>query len=374
MNINETNDNQLLETSGYDLAGNIGEGAYSKVKLFYSRNLDHHVAVKIIDKRSAAKEFVKKFLPREIDILHKINHPNIVDCYEILATSDGRIFIILEYTRYDDLLRFIQNNGSLDEMRVKHLFGHLAEAVGYLHKNGIVHRDLKCENLLLTDSSLLKSRQNTNNLRQVDMSSPNKIKPLILNPYFDPNSIKLLVTDFGFARKFESNEKSKTFCGSAAYAAPEITQGKPYKLTGHDMWSLGIILYIMVTGSMPYDDSNIQKMIRIQLNHKIGFKSDCKLSKECKKLITSLIEPNVEKRFSIEQVLNDPWLLSRPIYPSGKDDRPLSSILINRNKQGILTSDDTLERLVQEISPDMPIKSKIKKLSNSDMSDILNVL
>ena len=92
----------------------------------------------------------------------------------------------------------------------------------------------------------------------------------MLTPKFNTDEVKLLVTDFGFSRRFENeDERSRTFCGSAAYAAPEIIKGEPYKMRDHDMWSLGVILFIMVCGTMPYDDSNVRKMLKEQLSRKL---------------------------------------------------------------------------------------------------------
>ena len=117
------------------------------------------------------------------------------------------------------------------------MFGELTSAVAYCHDLGFCHRDLKCENILLA----------------ADLS--------------------VRLTDFGFTRPIEYDENgevvlSNTFCGSAAYAAPEIIQGKAYDPRKHDSWSLGVILYIMVCGSMPYDDSNVRKMLKEQLARK----------------------------------------------------------------------------------------------------------
>lgn len=145
-------DDKLLSEQGYQIIGDIGEGAYSKVRLYWSTTLKQVVAIKIINRQQAPRDFVKNFLPREIDILQKVKHNHITNVYEILATSDGRIFIVLEYSVYNDVLRHIQTNGAFDEVRAKHIFGQLLEAVSYLHNNNIVHRDLKCENLLLTST------------------------------------------------------------------------------------------------------------------------------------------------------------------------------------------------------------------------------
>jgi serine/threonine protein kinase len=137
----------------------------------------------------------------------------------------------------------------------------------------------------------------------------------MLTPEFNMEEVKLLVTDFGFSRRFESpDEKSRTFCGSAAYAAPEIIKGEPYKMRDHDMWSLGVILFIMVCGTMPYDDSNVRKMLKEQLSRKLRFPPQAAqtLSDECKDLIHKLIEPNANRRYKIDQILSHPWLTQIP--------------------------------------------------------------
>lgn len=377
-------DVKLLSDQGYDFVGDIGEGAYSKVKLFYSKVLGHHVAIKIINRQLTPRDFVKNFLPREIDILQKVKHPNIVDCYEILATSDGRIFIVLEYSRYNDLLRHIQAHGPIEEQRAKYLFGQLVEAIAYLHQNGIVHRDLKCENLLLTDSSVIKSRNNISNLQfnrqsnsdSIDNFAPNKkISPLPLNPTFEPTQIKMLLTDFGFSREFKPGDRSKTFCGSAAYAAPEIIQGQPYALTSHDIWALGVILFIMVCGTMPYDDSNIRQMVKEQLAHKIRFppKIAYKLSVSCKELISKLIEPNSEKRLNISQVQQHPWLSNRLIYSVTDEDAIFSSSNISKLKSKLNDEYGRSDTLPEKLNKSSLPKSKEESGSVSGCEDIFGI-
>lgn len=311
-------DIKLLNDRQYDLIGNIGHGAYSKVKLFHSRNLNRNVSIKIINKSLAPRDFVQNFLPREIDVLQIVRHNNVVDIFEILATNDGRIFVISEYAAYGDLLHHIQSTGAMSERHSRELFSHLCSAIEYLHGQRIVHRDLKCENLLLTyENGVQKSSSlSTSSSMSVD-SLPEKVEKNIsceaLPSNFHLGTVKLVLADFGFSRKFEDdNEKSRTFCGSAAYAAPEIIKGEPYLLRNHDMWSLGVILFIMVCGTMPYDDSNIRQMLKDQLSRRIRFPPQVlsKISSECKDLIHRLIEPDVKIRFLIEDVMEHRWLSS----------------------------------------------------------------
>lgn len=186
--------------------------------------------------------------------------------------QNRQTFIVMEMAGHGDLLEYIKLRGALEENKSKSMFGQFVDAIDHLHGLNIVHRDLKCENLLLD------------------------VK----------NNIK--VSDFGFARELSNNELSKTFCGSAAYAAPEILLGIAYEGYSYDIWSMGVILYIMVCGSMPYDDSNIKKMIRYQTERKVSFSSSKKVSDSCKKLIHKILESDVNKRATISEIRNSSWL------------------------------------------------------------------
>ncbi|XP_050405882.1 testis-specific serine/threonine-protein kinase 1 [Patella vulgata] len=252
-------DESELKKHGYSLGSTLGEGSYAKVKAAFSEKLQKRVAIKIINRKRAPKDFREKFLPRELKILASIKNVNCVQMHEIIELNN-KIFIVMEHAGHGDLLEYIKLRGAIPEDRSKILFRQIVEGVDYLHKHHMAHRDLKCENLLLDNS----------------------------------NNIKL--SDFGFSRFFDSGDMSRTFCGSAAYAAPEILQGITYHIPLHDVWSMGVILYIMVCASMPYDDSNIKRMIRDQLERKVGFSKSKKISHECKDLIHKILEVNVKKQ------------------------------------------------------------------------------
>lgn len=269
------NDDDELKKRGYITGSTLGEGSYAKVKSAYSENLNKKVALKIINRRKAPKDFQQKFLPRELEVMKALNHPNVVQLYEVMHIG-GKVFIAMEMAGHGDLLEYIKLRGAMQEDRARILFKQLVCGVEYLHSVNVVHRDLKCENILL----------DTN------------------------NNVK--VSDFGFARYLGDDELSRTFCGSAAYAAPEILQGIPYSGPAYDVWSMGVILYIMVCGSMPYDDSNIKKMIKVQTEEKVGFSRSKKLSADAKDLIWAMLEAEVKSRVTIPKIQVSAWLKKIP--------------------------------------------------------------
>lgn len=261
-----------LRERGYKIMSTLGEGAYSKVKLAHSSRLGRDVAIKCINKQVAPRDFVEKFLPRELQALPHLKHENIVRVYEILEASDGYVYIVMEAARNGDMLRYVQRRGALPESEIKQYFWQLTQAIKYCHTMNICHRDLKCENLLLDKDN------------------------------------KLLLTDFGFSKSMIFNGgtvvPSTTFCGSAAYAAPEIIRGHPYDPRMHDIWSMGVILYIMACGHMPFDDSNVRKMLKVQLRNQIRFPPRVvdQLSDELKNLVRKMIQPDITKRATMDEI------------------------------------------------------------------------
>lgn len=266
------NEDEELRQKGFTIGMNLGEGSYAKVKSAFWTQHHKRVAIKIINKKKAPKDFKTKFLPRELDIMKKLKHPHIIELYDIMQFN-GKVYMVLEMAGHGDMLEYIKLRGAIPNEKAATMYYQLAHAITYLHSLNIVHRDLKCENILLDAK----------------------------------NSVK--VSDFGFARQQALNDLSSTFCGSAAYAAPEILQGIPYTGQAYDVWSMGVILYIMVCGSMPYDDTNVKKMIRNQIDKKVSFpQRQRKLNHLAKELIHLMLEAKVELRVSMGDVLNHQWL------------------------------------------------------------------
>ncbi|XP_072547011.1 testis-specific serine/threonine-protein kinase 6-like, partial [Salminus brasiliensis] len=207
--------NEILESLDFNVLANIGQGSFGTVKLAKSKRFEKQVAIKVLDLRLATPSFVRKFLPREIAILRRIRHPHIIQVHEIFNVPSKQVYIVME-AAVMDLQEKLQQSCYIRSSQAKKWFSQLLSAVVYLHQQDIVHRDLKCENVLLTAE----------------------------------NQVKL--TDFGFGRFSRGfPQLSETYCCTRRYAAPEVLMRKPYDPKKSDVWSLGVILYAMVTGSMP---------------------------------------------------------------------------------------------------------------------------
>ncbi|KAK3611336.1 hypothetical protein CHS0354_029988 [Potamilus streckersoni] len=209
----------VLSRRNYLVKQTLGSGSYSKVKLAYYLEGDPTKwAVKIIDRSKAPKDFQARFLPRELSIWPKLRHPNIIRMVEMFE-DDHRVYMILEYAENGDVLRYIQKTGAIKDALARIWIRQVCDAVRYLHEQNISHRDLKLENLLLESAYNIK------------------------------------ICDFGFVKDNCTDELSKTYCGSKSYAAPEILRGEPYDPKKADIWAIGVILYIFITGKMPFDES-----------------------------------------------------------------------------------------------------------------------
>ncbi|XP_073821223.1 testis-specific serine/threonine-protein kinase 1 [Musca autumnalis] len=252
----------------------IGTGNYAKVKIGYSEEYGKRVAIKIISKVKAPPEYTQKFLPREIEAVKGLHHDNLITFYQSIETSH-RVYLIMQLAENGTLLDYVRDKKFLEESQSRNLFKQLISAVEYIHSKGVVHRDIKCENLLLDENFNLK------------------------------------LIDFGFARKDTktSDEQvilSKTFCGSYAYASPEILKGVPYDPFLSDLWACGVVCYAMVFGRLPYDGSNVNVLLK-RINASLVFPKTPTVSNECKQLILHILAP-VKIRFRLEQIKEDPWL------------------------------------------------------------------
>ena len=266
----------ILTEKGYRLGQQIGEGTYSKVRTVERTADGQTCAVKIVDKIRSRKDYLQTFMPRELAIILKLEHENIIKTYEVIKTKDF-VFQIMQYAENGDLLQIIQNDGSFADEKAKQTFTDICKGTQYLHDKNIAHRDLKCENILILKNS------------------------------------RAVISDFGFARGFDLTDHHlmcKTFCGSTAYASPELLHGIPYNPKINDIWSLGIILYAIICGGMPFNDTNIKAMLEKQLSKDIQFPSRLKdkIDLKLQDLLFQILEPDISKRPTIEQILSSEWL------------------------------------------------------------------
>ncbi|XP_069898732.1 testis-specific serine/threonine-protein kinase 4 isoform X2 [Dipodomys merriami] len=275
----------VMEEYGYEVGKVIGNGSYGTVYEAYYTKQKVMVAIKIISKKKASHDYLNKFLPREIQVMKILRHKYLINFYQAIETT-SRVYIILELAQGGDVLEWIQRYGACSEPLAGKWFNQLTLGIAYLHSKGIVHRDLKLENLLLDKRENVK------------------------------------ISDFGFAKMVPSNQPvhnspsyrqvncshlSQTYCGSFAYACPEVLLGLPYNPFLSDTWSMGVILYTLVVARLPFDDSNLKKLLK-ETQKEVTFPPHCVVSQECKNLIHQMLRPAV-KRATVLDILKDPWLL-----------------------------------------------------------------
>ncbi|XP_014665634.1 PREDICTED: testis-specific serine/threonine-protein kinase 4-like [Priapulus caudatus] len=264
----------VLEAHGYTLGKTLGHGSYATVKEAYSSRHKTRVAIKVISKRKSPSDFIDKFLPREIEVIKLLKHRCLVTFLQSIETTN-RVYMIMEVCDNGDLLDVIKTEKYIAERQAGFWFHQLIDGLVYLHSKGIVHRDLKCENLLLDKRNTLK------------------------------------ITDYGFARYDVKSSAdvatvlSETYCGSYAYAPPEILCGIPYDPQRADIWSAGIVLFTMVFGRLPFDDSNHKTLVK-QVQGKIFFPSEPTVPGDCRNLIT-IVLCNARERATLNTIRQDDW-------------------------------------------------------------------
>lgn len=264
----------------YLLGKTIGEGSFARVKQGFHVLTGEKVAVKIIDKKQAHQDkYVARNMRREAKIMQMIRHPNIVQLLEVVET-EHRYYLVTELAAGGDLMDYICYRRKLGEVEVRKFIRQTVSAVHYLHQGGILHRDLKVENLLLDDDY---------NIKIIDFGLSNTL--FVSSP--DGQSTK---------------EHLKTQCGSPAYAAPEILGHKPYG-PEVDVWSIGVNMYAMLTGKLPYTAEPFHittlynKMKRNEMNPIPDH-----LSSSCKDLIQRFLTFDREERITLEDALGHEWL------------------------------------------------------------------
>lgn len=252
----------------YKLIKTIGKGNFAKVKLAKHLPTGREVAIKIIDKTQLNQTSLQKLF-REVRIMKFLDHPNIVKLYEVIET-DKTLYLIMEYASGGEVFDYLVAHGRMKEKEARAKFRQIVSSVQYCHQKHVIHRDLKAENLLL----------------DADMN--------------------IKIADFGFSNEFSPGNKLDTFCGSPPYAAPELFQGKKYDGPEVDVWSLGVILYTLVSGSLPFDGQNLKELRERVLRGK--YRIPFYMSTDCEALLKKFLVLNPEKRASLEVIMADKWM------------------------------------------------------------------
>jgi serine/threonine protein kinase len=271
----------------YELGRTLGEGSFAKVKFAKNVVTGQHVAIKIIDKDNLLKHKMVDQIKREISTMKLIRHPNVIRMHEVMA-SKTKIYIVLEFVTGGELFENFSSRGRVKEDEARKYFQQLINAVDYCHSRGVCHRDLKPENLLLDASGILK------------------------------------VSDFGLSalpQQVRDDGLLHTTCGTPNYVAPEVINNKGYDGVKADLWSCGVILFELMAGYLPFEDSNLSVLYK--KIHKADFTCPPWFSSSAKKLIKRILDPNPVTRITFAEVLQNEWF--KKGYQSPKfDDEDVS--------------------------------------------------
>ncbi|XP_047175710.1 CBL-interacting serine/threonine-protein kinase 9-like isoform X2 [Vigna umbellata] len=289
----------------YELGKTIGEGSFAKVKFARDVNNGNNVAIKILDRKHVLRHNMMEQLQREISTMRLIDHPNVTKIFEVMA-SKTKIYIVMELLDGGELFDKIAAKGKLEEDEARNYFQQLINAVDYCHSRGVYHRDLKPENLLLDSNSVLK------------------------------------VSDFGLSTYTQKeDELLRTACGTPNYVAPEVIHNKGYVGSTSDIWSCGVILFVLMAGFMPFDapthmalfkkvshfrllllllifyylwHENLSFFIQVLIYNtttfqiiKAEFTCPSWFPPQAKTLLKRILDPNPQTRIKIPELLKDEW-------------------------------------------------------------------
>ncbi|KRF82804.1 uncharacterized protein Dvir_GJ23554, isoform F [Drosophila virilis] len=252
----------------FDIIKKLGQGTYGKVQLGINKETGQEVAIKTIKKCKIEAEADLVRIRREVQIMSSVQHPNIIHIYEVFENRE-KMVLVMEFAAGGELYDYLSERKVLSEEEARRIFRQVATAVYYCHKHKICHRDLKLENILLDEQGNAK------------------------------------IADFGLSNVFDDQRLLGTFCGSPLYASPEIVEGTPYQGPEVDCWSLGVLLYTLVYGSMPFDGSNFKRLVK-QISQ--GDYYEPRKPSRASTLIREMLTVSPQKRATIEQICSHWWV------------------------------------------------------------------
>ena len=305
----------------------LGEGAFGSVRLGINKQTGEKVAIKILEKSKLKKIEEKIRVQREIEILKKVKHPNIVQLYSVIET-ERQIFLIMEYIKGKELFQYILFKKKLSEEEACFYFQQIISGIEYLQKLKIAHRDIKPENMII--------EQNTKNIKILDFG--------LSNTYGD-----------------KPNEMLNTACGSPCYTAPEMLSGKLYRGKGVDIWSVGVVLFSMICGYLPFHGDTNKETYKKIIEGKFYIPSH--VSKNCRELITKILNNNPKKRINISRIKNHSWI---KFYSNGlnNEGKSLFNVGLLTNKYVIPIDEDIIDEM-EKLFKIPKIKTRTEILSNN---------
>ncbi|KAM9323693.1 serine/threonine-protein kinase NIM1 [Pholidichthys leucotaenia] len=310
----------------YKVRGEIGYGTFSRVKMAFHALTRDKVALKILDKIRLDAE-TQRLLSREISSMESLQHPNVIRLYEVVETP-RQLYLVLEYAGGGDLHGRICSEGKLPDNTCKIIFAQILSAIKYMHNINIIHRDLKAENVLFTINGCVK------------------------------------VADFGFSTRVSNrNNTLDTFCGSPPYAAPELFRDESYLGPPVDVWAMGVLLFFMVTGTMPFRAETMGKLRRCIIDG--TYIIPPWVPGPCQRLLKGILKLVPAERYAVDQMLGCDWLLPVEFpWPLVSPDQGSSLQGLTDSEQGYL--DEELEEVKTSLEK---LGFTVEHLQNNQLQD-----
>lgn len=311
----------------YKIIEKIGKGCFGKVYRVYHHETGQYRALKLINKETMNfQDDDKKFL-KEIQVLSQIDHPNIIKLYEYFVAEDS-YYVIVELARGCELMEILMHLNHYSENQAAIIMEQLFSCVSYLHSKGIIHRDLKPENIMMESSNI-----GDLNIKLIDFGSAYCISSLDINIERNEQTDKNQIYDFNNFNFNDLHKKLKLKIGTPFYMAPEVIEGSYDNKC--DMWSLGVIMYILLCGEPPFfgeDDYETFQLIKIGKYSTSGKIWDS-VSKHAKTLLSKLLQKDPKKRINASEALSDPWILNFAKNYKNDSEEVINSLQIQTNIQ-----------------------------------------
>ncbi|KAK9845086.1 hypothetical protein WJX74_010435 [Apatococcus lobatus] len=321
----------------YYLGRTLGEGAFAKVKYGQHIETAEEVAIKVLDKTELVRASMVGQIKREISIMRVLHHPNIVDLKEIMASRD-KLYVVMELVPGGELFDQVIANGPFKEAKGRRVFQQLLDGLDYCHQQGIFHRDLKPENVLLAKDG----------------------------------SVKL--SDFGLGALPASLQSGdgllRTVCGTPNYVAPEVLQRRGYAGAPADLWSLGVVLFAVSAGCLPFEEASLADLYR--KISRAEYRCPSWFSQELQDLLSHLLQPDPAQRWTVQQLRQHPWVqvgyTPVPGQPASLADLPPPSDIFQERVQ--LQDLSQEERLASRASSNTTFSTSPRKLNAFELINV----